>query len=162
MWKPIPKFPNYSVSDSGEIKNNKTGRLLKIQKDGYGYSQISLYSAEHSKQPKTIKIHRAVLSAFCGESELQINHKNGIKSDNNLSNLEYCTAKENTIHAHKNGLATPARGTNHYAAKYTEEQIMLVKKLISEGHSIRDIISKTKVKKPTISAIKSNRTWKSI
>ena len=94
-WVAMKNHFNYSVSDFGNIKNPK-GELLKPYSTGR-YLCIEIKN-------KNYKIHRLLMEYFYGKSELQINHKNGIKTDNKIINLEYCTGKENVRHAVKNGL----------------------------------------------------------
>lgn len=103
--KPVSDFPDYFVSKEGRVWSNKSGGLreLKALPDRLGYLHVCLYNAGKAKR---FKIHRLVLAAFFGESALQVNHKDGVKSNNNLSNLEYCTPKENIAHAHALGLMT--------------------------------------------------------
>lgn len=94
-WIKISEFPRYSVSDTGEVRNDKTGRTLKPLITGHGYYRVHL-----SPGKKRFPIHRLVADAFIPKTEgkTQINHKNGIKTDNRVENLEWCTASENCLH----------------------------------------------------------------
>ena len=75
---------------------------MKPNKDKNGYLLINL---RLTKGVRTVhKIHRLVMEHFVGPSELTVNHKDGDKQNNDLSNLEYLTIKENTIHAYETGL----------------------------------------------------------
>ena len=116
IWKPILNYEGfYEISNKGDIKSvdrivlSKTnrfckGKILKQNIDKYGYKTIQLYK---NGQRKALFVHRLVLSSFIGfiENKIQVNHINGVKNDNKLNNLEWVTAKENTIHAWKIGLA---------------------------------------------------------
>lgn len=98
MWKVIQGHFNYSISDDGYVKNNRTGKILKPSKTSNGYLKVSL-------DGKRLNVHRLVADAFLGHEEtLQVNHKDGNKENNNVCNLEWCTPSENTIHAQKIGL----------------------------------------------------------
>ena len=102
-WKKIEGFENYSVSDLGRVRNDKTGRIMKTPCNGHGYPSLNL---EGKSGRCFVKVHQLVAKAFLPnpEEKKTINHKNGIKSDNTLTNLEWATHSENTKHALKNGL----------------------------------------------------------
>lgn len=96
MWKVIKDFPNYSISDIGEIKNNQTNKLLSICQNQEGYKIVQLWK-EHKGYMK--RIHRLVLETFspCENMEnLEVNHIDCNINNNMLSNLEWCTSEENT------------------------------------------------------------------
>jgi hypothetical protein len=91
---------NYSVSEAGAVRNDNTGRILKNVPTTFGYLVVCL-SIEG--QRKVHKVHRMVAECYLPEytEELQVNHKDGIKGNNNLSNLEMATSSENNKHASK-------------------------------------------------------------
>lgn len=107
-WLPINDFPKYEVSDKGNVRNAQTGKILHHVKNPKGYHIVLLYK---NGGQYTKKVHRLVCSAFYGEpgNGFEINHKNGDKSDNSLSNLEWCTGNENIQHAYNSGLRKPPR-----------------------------------------------------
>lgn len=93
-FKKIEEFSNYSISNLGNVRNDKTGRILKTYTKPSGYMQVQLGR-------KTIPqyIHRLVAKAFIpnDDNKPQVNHKNGIKCDNKVENLEWVTASENDL-----------------------------------------------------------------
>lgn len=145
VWKDIPEYEGfYQVSDLGRVKGlakiiiEKTGKvknkkefLFKPIFDKDGYTGISL--SKNGKSTR-FKVHRLVLSVFEKISELPVDHVNGIKDDNRLKNLRYCTTREN-IHFHRksennhgyvgvsyeNGLwraSIKIEGVSHYLGMY--------------------------------------------
>lgn len=98
IWKTIPDFPDYSVSNEGRVKNKKTERILKscFYKTGYLYVCLS-NKGEHTGK----LIHRLVLETFIGPCPNNHcgHHKDEIKSNNFLINLEYLLrSKHNSMH----------------------------------------------------------------
>lgn len=95
-WVPVAGFEHYKVSSDGNLMN-QYGKLLGLSRNGGGYVQISL--SKHGKRKQEL-MHRLVAKAFLGDfPDLEVNHKNGIKDDNRVANLEWVTKTENEMHA---------------------------------------------------------------
>lgn len=106
-WVDAIDYPMYEVSDCGRIRNKKTGRILKSYIDKHGYPRLTL---RKNKVQYPVKVHRVEATSFYGRHEgMDVNHIDGDKTNNNLSNLEFCTRKENIRHAFVNGLKSPSR-----------------------------------------------------
>lgn len=107
IWKPVVGCEGfYEVSSMGRIKSlHGKGRFIKLQinRSGYWASGMIMNGKKVFKS-----VHRLMAIAFLEnpENKPAVNHKNGIKTDNNLDNLEWCTFSENTIHAIKTGLTS--------------------------------------------------------
>ncbi len=88
VWKVIPGFEGYSASSEGRIRNDKTGNVLKANKKEDGYVHIKLTSRKKSMSKL---VHQVVAMAFLPNPEAhpEINHKNSIRSDNRVENLEW-------------------------------------------------------------------------
>lgn len=102
-WKDIDGFPDYQVSDQGRVRNKETGYILKPGLSGNGYYTVSLYK---NNKGHTKHLHELIAEAFIGKREkgMTINHKDGDKTNNDLSNLEIVTYSDNLRHAYENGL----------------------------------------------------------
>ena len=95
MWKQIPDFPNYSISDTGEVKNNQRNQLLSIAYNQRGYAIVQLWKNGKGYMKR---VHRLVLEAFNpiqNSKDYEVNHKDCNIKNNNLNNLEWCTSQEN-------------------------------------------------------------------
>lgn len=107
-WVIIKDFPEYSVSNIGKVKRNITGKILKSFVNNRGYEQLTLYRNKIKYGPV---VHRLVLTAFVGEipEGYVVNHIDGDKLNNDLSNLEIITISENNKHAFRTGLKKPTK-----------------------------------------------------
>lgn len=99
-WISYKNSERYLISNLGNVYNIKTKREMKQQTDKYGYKYVSLSIG--SKKIKK-KVHRMVCEMFLPniENKPQVNHKNGIRSDNRLKNLEWVTNSENMLHSYR-------------------------------------------------------------
>ena len=97
------KGTNYEIQCDGTLINLKTCNVIKWSKDTNGYMRAGLW---HNGKCKTVAQHRLLAEYFIDnpECKLQVNHKNGIKHDNRLDNLEWVTQSENSLHSFANGL----------------------------------------------------------
>ena len=107
-WSKINGFPNYSVSNTGKIRNDLSGKIKSPIEGATGYLNIDLYSG--GKRTKA-KIHRLVGEAFIPnpDNKPEVNHIDGDKHNNNVENLEWVTHSENIRHAFSTGLMNPSR-----------------------------------------------------
>lgn len=99
----IEGYPNYSISAEGVICNISTGRIKSTYTSKRGYTTVGL---SYRNKYKLFTLHRLLALHFIPnpENKPQVNHIDGNKLNNKLSNLEWVTNKENTKHAHVNGL----------------------------------------------------------
>ena len=104
--KQIKKYPEYYATEEGLVFSSKSNRFLTPNFDQQGYARIGIYIGNY--KTKTIKVHRLIAETLIDNpfNKMDVNHINGIKSDNRVVNLEWATRSENIKHAFKNGLKT--------------------------------------------------------
>lgn len=116
FWKKIEEHPNYSVSNEGRIRNDKTGKLIKpfhIGKFGQQYCAVDFYPK------KNIRVHRLVAKAFLPnpENKREVNHIDGNKFNNSVDNLEWVSGSENCKHAYDVLRRKKFFGSNNHNSK---------------------------------------------
>lgn len=159
IWKEIPDYEDkYMVSNLGGLKSldryvfktydghkrkyKLKGCLMSRTKDSHGYLTCSL---SKNGIRKAFRIHRLVLLAFVGKSDLYVHHKNSIKTDNRLINLEYTTNSENVKKAHQDGLHKIRKGLEHSNTKLNIFQMLTIKTIPRHtGHSNNNYTLTTK------------------
>lgn len=101
IWLPVrdPNFNGFFVSSYGRVRTRAGKITFGAESNGYKMVKTTINS-----KVTTRKVHCLVMEAFHGFSDLIVNHKDGNKSNNNLSNLEYVTYSENSLHAHRTGI----------------------------------------------------------
>lgn len=99
MWKLINSYPSYEVSDDGQIRNKKTGMLVRQYKDKNGYCTVFL-KKPNIRRTAHVRVHREVAFAFVDGyfDGAQVNHIDEDKANNNANNLEWCDLKHNINH----------------------------------------------------------------
>jgi len=124
IWKDVKGYEGlYKVSNLGHIKNSK-GKLLKPTLRSNGYLVKNLNKDGVKTQ---YKMHRIVCGAFIEnpENKPDVNHIDGNKQNNKLTNLEWCNRSENMIHAVQTGLL---KGKKRPNVKLTNEQVAYIRK----------------------------------
>lgn len=160
-FKIIKGFEDYFISPEGTIFSCKYGKSpteLKQGSDKHGYKMVRLYRNGDSCMKK---VHRLVAQAYLEEYDenLQVNHKNGVKWDNCLENLEMVTSSENHRHAFKIGLKDQ-KGEKNNASKLSAYEVTMIRFLVEKaGINQKDIAKLFGVSKATVCNIINYKTW---
>ena len=124
MLKDIKGYEGlYQITDDGKVYSILKKRFIYTSRDKYGYEQCLLYK---NNKHKTKKVHRLVAEHFIPNpyNKPQVNHIDGIRDNNNINNLEWCTNSENQLHSYRFNNRIPS---NKYVNKRTRAEKKEVK-----------------------------------
>ena len=142
----VEGFEKYEVSNLGKVRNIKSGRVLKPFLTKNGYLMHLLYENNKHKQ-KHLYLHRIIATAFIDNpgKKPQVNHIDENKLNNDLSNLEWCTVRENLRHGTR---------TKRVAEKLSKKviQLDLNDNVLNEFESMRQAERETGIDATSISA----------
>ena len=174
MEKKIEGYPGYLVTETGDIISTerrwrkRTGEMFTVPRRHVlsqgtfwtGYKKIVITS--ESGKRETLSVHRLVAEAFVPNPNglPQVNHKDGNKTNNHYSNLEWVTQTDNIRHAIANGLKKGKPGEIHPLAKVSEEQVISMISEMKAGATNKDLGKKYNLNPNYISLIRSKRRWK--
>ena len=144
---------DYEITRDGKVINIHTGKEVKPQKNGTGYYRVAIGK-------KLMFVHRLVAQKYIPNPENKpfVNHIDGNRTNNNVSNLEWVTEKENAQHAVRTGLQPIEE--NSKVAKLTREQVAFIKSHPEmERNKLAEMFN---ISAHTISDIRTGRTWKTV
>ena len=165
IWKSIEEYPQFEISNCGNICRIATGKVLKRAIGSTGYYQVSVSLGKKGTY-KTFKIHREVAKAFIPNpsNKPHINHIDGDKLNPHVSNLEWATHADNMRHAFDNNLIVMPKGEDCHNSVLKESDILFIRKNYSpygkNGLSGRELAKLFNVHHETIRAIIDRRKWK--
>ena len=163
VWKDIKHCNGYMVSNKGRVKsicrkvNSRFGlhrtvseRILKQAVTGNGYLQVWL--------GKSTSVHRIVAKTFIDNPKNlpYVNHKDGNKQNNNISNLEWCTPKGNVRHALELGIFAKIKGEQAGASKLKEKEVL---DIFFDNRSHTVIAKDYPISRTTVTLIKQKKNW---
>lgn len=158
IWKPIPGYPSYLVSNKGAIfsRHKRKLGLLRQHIGNHGYRQVTLYPGKSGRL-----VHRLVAEAFVPnpENKPEVNHEDGCKTNNVATNLTWATEQENTDHGIRTGLIA-VRGTDNAMAKLNPQKVREIRaKYVPRRYTVYDLASEYGVSTATISLILKRLRW---
>ena len=158
-FRPTYILPDrYLVNSIGEVFSIRSNRLISQRLDRYGYPRVNLYEGTKNH---TVTVHRLVAKAFVPNPDNlpEVNHIDGVKTNNSADNLEWVSSSENQKHAFKLGLQKGNKGEQNGAAKYSEDDVVLVCELLTNGKRNAEIRDETGYSLSFIEKIKYGECW---
>lgn len=170
VWRSLvyqgQEFPDFEVSDQGDLRNANTKKVYRQCVNKNGYCQVCVSLGSRNKK-KVFKIHKAVAETFISnpENKPQVNHIDTDKTNNSVKNLEWVTNLENSHHAKDNGLMKSKKGEEHASAKLTEDNVRYIRNNYiprDKEFGCRALANKFGVSHPIISRVLKGKTWKHV
>lgn len=157
----LPEIKDYyTITSEGKVYSDNSGLMKTRNKPGTEYQIINFSTIDGKK--KTFRLHRLVMLAFepiKDSKNLEVNHKDGNKLNNKLSNLEWCTASENQRHAFNTGLQKARKGKSSNFSKLNENDIKTIFELRKNGLTQQQIANIVGCTRSNISYILNKKTW---
>lgn len=164
-WSPVVGFEvEYEVSDLGQFRRLGAGKgahpgrdLSTKRRNAKGYVVVELSKGDTKQR---FLAHQLVARAFLGAPgpEQIVNHLDGVKTNNAVSNLEWCTRAENNAHAAAHGLLRPVRGENNGRSKLTVGAVAEIR-LLEGALSQREIARRYGVARSLVQRIHQGKAW---
>lgn len=175
-WAPVYGYEQfYEVSNLGNVRTLprkveypdkrksyiRPAMKMKQTTNCNGYNLVSL---RKDGVTKMLRVHRLVLLSFvgCDNARPFVNHKDGVKNNNSLLNLEWATRSENTKHAYDNGLISKVRlsGEKHPQSKMSIEEVKKIRSLFKQGIGPSEVSRIVNRPYSTVYSVKSGQNWK--
>ena len=156
-FKTISEYPMYEISKNGIIRNRETKKIKSQYVGSTGYYMCTLTK---DKKHKPKRVHRLLAELFIPNpnNELFINHIDGNKLNNSISNLEWCSHSYNMKHAFRTGLINNT-GEKNGMSKLNEEKVKEIKILLSNKVSQYKIAELFNISRSAVLKINLKQTW---
>ncbi len=175
VWKTIKGYEGcYEASNLGRVRSidrfvptakggrNLKGVILRPAIDEWGYPHVSLRIDGYAR---TFKVHRLIALTFIDNSDNleQVNHISGIKTDNTVTNLEWCSSSYNVQHSYDTGLNKGCKGESNGKTTLSEEEVIKIFHLSNSGDYTQiELAESFNISRSTVGKIKLRMTWKHI
>lgn len=176
-WRPVVgEFAgwNYEVSNLGQVKSTSTYRKVltgKIKTQHISNAGYPILVLSHNNKYRNVNVHKLVAEAFISvrPEGMQVNHKDGCKTNNRADNLEWITVPNNMRHAITTGLKrvhsgeTPRlQGENNPRAKLTAEKVRAIRAAHAAGEKPSSLARQYDIRKEAIWKILWRKSWKHV
>lgn len=152
------EYPPFAVDIEGNVCNITTGNSCKPQLTPDGYLRVT---TKYKGKSRNAVVHRLLAIAFIpNPNQLpQVNHIDGIKTNNSIDNLEWCTNQDNSDHANSSGLRDSMLGEGSHFNVHSEDIIKTVCEMLQEGCRNIDICRTLDLPKTLVSDVRNKRSW---
>lgn len=161
VWLPVREYEGlYEASNQGRVRRVETGLVLSTEGQAGTYAVVSL---SKEGEARTHRLHRVVLTAFCGPEPFEgaeAAHNNGDTSDCRLTNLRWATPVENQADVERHG--NRCKGEAVFGAVLKEPQVRQIKERLARGERNRPIAEHFGVSISTVHLIRHNRVWRHV
>ena len=170
IWKPVPSLPGFHVSNLGSVRRDPStayldgapcriapGKILTPQKDYYFYLSVRI-AGRRTK----LYVHRLVCEAFHGpppQPEFTVDHIDADRFNNDPSNLEWVTRRENISRQNQDGRGIEKRGEENPSAKLTRQDVLKIRRLREAGATQNDLAVRFNVTSSTIWGVCARKSW---
>jgi len=159
IWKDIEGYVGlYKISNLGRVYSYRSKRCLTLPIGSQGYRVVALTN----NKIKHFKLHRLLAQTFINNPKDKpcVNHIDGVRHNNQLWNLEWCTYKENTRHAFDTGAMKNPSGEGSSKSKLKDEDVLEIRKMYAEGELQSSLATRFNVTHSNISSIVLRKSWK--
>jgi len=160
-WRPVPDYEaEYEASRDGNVRRIGSLKLKKLQKHGGGYRSVTLFK---NGEEKKFLVHRIIAATFIAGEQLspdvEVNHDDGVKTNNHVDNLEVVTPQQNKDHAVATGLIN-SKGQNNSQATTSEATALAILTDHAAGMGYKRLAKKHGVTWSVARLIASRKRWK--
>lgn len=177
LWRDVVGFEEYfKISSFGNLYSKRTNKILKQSINKNGYCQVSTRIGGRLGKSYCFKVHRIVAEAFFGEPSKElleeskntfygkvcVNHKDGVKTNNRIENLEWISSQGNAKHAYDLGLSVPKKGLENPTSKLSQEDVLFIREKYTPYCSkfgARALANTFGVSHSTISMVTQGKTY---